>query len=317
MLSFYPPDYQKLLYMNSIPDVIKIEDHLNGFDHNLHNPFLEHLNSIAVNQPSVIIGHIATDKIKNRYPNLDFYLSDLYSEQVFPMFKDYNNPPDINYKNFICSFNGSEHISRRLLTAILKKFKWFNTEYCTKNFVFSLDSLDGQIEEYVGEQINFYRKFFISDNSEMFFQSTNSFGHVRFDHNKNIYNLQQKLTESFIHVVSETLATSHWPMITEKFLYSVVTKGLFVTYGPPGWHNFTEQYLGFKQYNKLFDYKFDQIDNPIDRLIELTSMLSKFSVLDTDEWKDLYQIEQDTVEYNYNHYYSGRYLENLKKYEFL
>ena len=53
--------------MHSITDVIKIEDHLNGFDHNLHNPFLEHLNSIAVNQPSVIIGHIATDKIKNCY----------------------------------------------------------------------------------------------------------------------------------------------------------------------------------------------------------------------------------------------------------
>ena len=303
--------------MHSITDVIKIEDHLNGFDHNLHNPFLEHLNSIAVNQPSVIIGHIATDKIKNCYPNLDFYLSDLYSEQVFPMFKDYINPPAINYKNFICSFNGSDHISRRLLTAILQKFKWFNTDYCTKNFVFSLDSLDGQIEEYVGDQIEFYRNFFISKDSLLFFQSINSFGHVRFDHNNNIYNLQQKLTESFIHVVSETLGTSYWPMITEKFLYSVVTKGLFVTYGPPGWHTLTEQYLGFKQYKKLFDYTFDQVNNPVLRLIELMSMLSKFSMLTVSEWQDLYRIEQDTIDYNYDHYHSGRYLENLKKYELL
>ena len=301
--------------MNSIPDVIKIEDHLNGFDKNLQNLFLEHLNSIAVNQPSIIIGHIATDTIKNRYPNLDFYLSDLYSEQVFPMFKEYRMPPCINYKNFICSFNGSDHISRRLLTAILKKFNWYNTEYCTKNFSFSVDSIDGQIEEYVGDQISFYRKFFIAEDSSTFFQSINSFGHVRFDHNKNIYNLEHKITESFIHLVSETLGTSYWPMITEKFLYSVVTKGLFVTYGPPGWHELTEKYLGFKQYNKLFNYSFDQITNPIERLVELMSMLSKFSMLTIDEWQDLYRIEQDTIQYNYDHYYSGQYLKNLKKYE--
>lgn len=317
MILVGPLEYQKLLLMNSISDVIKIEDHLNGFDYDLQNPFLDHLNSIAIDRPPIIIGHIATDKIKNRYPNLDFYLSDLYSSRVFPMFKDYTNPPAINYKNFICSFNGSDHISRRLLTAILKKFNWFNTEYCTKNFVFSPDNLDGQIEEYVGDQFDFYRNFFISNDSQKFFQSTNSFGHVRFDHNKNIYNLQQKLTESFIHVVSETLGTSYWPMITEKFLYSIVTKGLFVTYGPPGWHKFTEQYLGFKQYKKLFDYTFDQVTNPVLRLIGLMSMLSKFSILTTAEWQDLYRIEQDTIEYNYDHYHSGRYLKNLKKYELL
>lgn len=316
MLLFTPSEYQSLLDLSSVPAVLKIEDHLNGFDQNLYNPFLEHLNSIATTQSSVIIGHIATDTFKNRYPNLDFYLSDLYSEQVFPMFKEYTNPSPINYKNFICSFNGSVHVSRCLLTAILKKYKWFNTDYCTKNFVFSPDTLDGHIENYVGDQINFYRKFFISQDSLEFFQYVNSFGHVRFDHNKNIYNLEQKLRESFVHLVSETLGTSYWPMITEKFLYSVVTKGLFVTYGPPGWHNFAEQYLGFKKYNKLFDYEFDQVANPIDRLIKLMSMLSKFSVLDKHEWDDLYCIERDTVEYNYNHYYSGQYIKNLKKYEF-
>lgn len=45
------------------------------------------------------------------------------------------------------------------------------------------------------------------------------------------------------------------------------------------------------------------------------SMISKFSVLSTNDWGDLYLLEQDTIEYNYDHYFSGGYLEHLKKYE--
>jgi hypothetical protein len=38
------------------------------------------------------------------------------------------------------------------------------------------------------------------------------------------------------------------------------------------------------------------------------TMISKFSVLSSDDWKDLYLLEQDAIEYNYNHYFSGDYL---------
>ena len=58
----------------------------------------------------------------------------------------------------------------------------------------------------------------------------------------------------------------------------------------------------------------DTIQNPIKRLVELMSMVSKFSKLSTDEWTDLYLIEQDTIEYNYNHYFSKQYLACLKTY---
>ena len=139
--------------------------------------------------------------------------------------------------------------------------------------------------------------------------------HVRFDHSNNIYNLENKITQSFLHIVSETMPTSYYPFVTEKFLYSIVTRGLFLAYAQPGWHQHLEKYYGFKRYTKLFDYRFDSIQNPVIRLVELMSMISKFSVLSSDEWRDLYLLEQDTIEYNYNHYFSQDYLKCLAKFE--
>jgi hypothetical protein len=111
------------------------------------------------------------------------------------------------------------------------------------------------------------------------------------------------------------MAASYYPFVTEKFLYSVVTRGLFLSYAQPGWHAHLEKYYGFKPYTKLFDYRFDTIENPVERLVELMTMISKFSVLSSDDWKDLYLLEQDSIEYNYNHYFSGDYLNCLKQYE--
>jgi hypothetical protein len=228
---------------------------------------------------------------------------------------DYQQHPAIEYKNFLCSFNGARHVSRKLLVAIINQFGYFNTNYCSKNFTFSVDKLDGHISDYVADQDFLYRKFFISTDSSIFFNTVNSFGHVRYNHKQNIYNLENKLTQSFLHLVSETLATSYYPFVTEKFLYSVVTRGLFLSYAQPGWHAHVEKYYGFKRYTKLFDYGFDSIQNPVERLVKLMEMISKFNLLSPDDWKDLYQIEQETIEYNYHHYFSNQYLNWLKKYE--
>ena len=111
------------------------------------------------------------------------------------------------------------------------------------------------------------------------------------------------------------MATSYQPFVTEKFLYSIVTRGLFLSYAQPGWHAHIEKYYGFKLYTKLFDYKFDSITNPVERLVELMTMVGKFSHLTPHEWHDLYLLEQDNIEFNYDHYFSKNYLNELKKYE--
>lgn len=319
MICKYP--YNEILNWSgeSLLKEVTIQDHLGGYSSNMTNLVFDHLDAIAQQQNksiSVDYHSIVDNLISLNYPNLHIkFNADRQNSLNLDKFQDYNIHPELNYKNFICSFNGSAHVSRKLLVSIIHKYRWFNTTYCSKNFSYTLDVLDGHIVDYVQDRNSFYRKFFISENSKDFFQGKNSFGLVQFDHGRNIYNLENKLTQSFLHLVSETMATSYYPFVTEKFLYSIVTRGLFLAYAQPGWHSHIEKYYGFKKYTKLFDYSFDSIENPVERLVELICMISKFSVLTPDEWKDLYLLEQDAIEYNYNHYFSGDYLKCLKLHE--
>jgi len=309
--------YTNIFILKSLPKKLTLIDHLGGFDENNHNLVLSTLDELAQKINVVLLVHsqyIFLDDVIKKYKNLSLVFNvNLQNEINFLNLSRYNIHPGIDYKNFICSFNGSGHISRLLLVSILQKFRYFDPEYCSKNFSFTSEILDDHISYHINTQNRFYRKFFITGDTEEFFQKIHSFGHVRFDHAQNIYNLENKLTQSFIHLVSETIATSYQPFVTEKFLYSVVTRGLFLSYAQPGWHDHVEKYYGFKKYTKLFDYQFDTIQNPVERLIELMCMISKFSTLSTHDWHDLYLIEQDTVEYNYDHYFSGDYLKWLNR----
>lgn len=296
---------------------INLIDHLNGFDNLGNNLVLEKINQIAdiaKQRISVTYHNILDSAVLTKYSNIDFVF-DAHLQHTLNFLKmaEYNVHPSLEYTNFVCSFNGAPHVSRKLLVAILKKFGWFDPDFCSKNFCYSSDVIDGHVSDYVADQSQFYNKFFLND--ETFNQSLVTFGHVRFNHGSNIYNLEHKLTKSFLHLVSETMATSYQPFVTEKFLYSIVTRGLFLAYAQPGWHAHLEKYYGFRRYTKLFDYRFDSVQNPVERLVELVSMISKFSNLSTDDWQDLYLIEQETVEYNYDHYFSGDYLKCLKQYE--
>ena len=318
MIYSYP--YTDLLSWQAqlLPDSFTIQDHICGHNADMTNDLLAHLNAVAGNQGKKLLLNyhsILDSTVTSHYPNLQINFDPAFQNRLnLTGFVDYNIHPDIDFKNFVCSFNGTPHVSRKLLVSIIKKFGWFTPGYCSKNFQFDSDSVDGHIGDYMSnDRQRFYRKFFLTSNE--FGQQKYSFGHLRFDHKNNIYNLEEKLTQSFLHLVSETMATSYYPFVTEKFLYSIVTRGLFLSFAQPGWHSHIEKYYGFKLYTKLFDYRFDSIVNPVERLVELMCMISKFSTLSVDDWRDLYLLEKDTVEYNYDHYFNGNYLEYLKKYE--
>jgi len=304
-------------YNNIVPGRVEthIIDHMGGFDSLLQCQVLDLLSQKVAPNHRVVSEYIFLDLVKQNYPNLNFFYSKkLWKEHNFSdSFSNYTIHPELTFQNFICSFNGTDHIGRKLLVSILNQCRYFNPNYCSKNFIFTTDKIDGHITDLVHERDQFYRKFFIENNSETFFNTIYSFGHVRFNHLDNIYNLEHKLTNSFLHIVSETASTSYHPFITEKFLYSVVTRGLFLAYAQPGWHDYLEKYFGFKKYTKLFDYKFDAIQNPVERLIELMAMISKFRLLSSDDWRDLYNLEIENIEYNHNHYYSQDYLKCLAK----
>jgi len=181
------------------------------------------------------------------------------------------------------------------------------------------DRIDGNLEQFFNDKnkSRFYRKFIIDDSikGEEFYKSTHGFDYQPYNHLANVNALFNKITSSFVQLVSETIGVSYHPYPSEKFVYPVVCKTLWVAYSQPLYHEFLEKYCGFKKYDKLFDYKFDTITNPVERLVELISMLYKFSYLTCDEWHDLHLLEQDTIEYNYDHYRSRQYLKWLKNYE--
>ena len=317
MRSKYP--YTEILNCGSIPlpQQITLLDHIGGFSRDRTNAVLNAIENNALMQQTkieVIYHNVLDQTITEQYPNLKFKFDGALQNILnLNKFSLYNTHPELSFKNFICSFDGSDHVSRKLLVSILHRFGWFNTNYCSKNFSYSVMQLHGHLLDYVSNDV-FYSKFFICNDSDNFSNTINSFGHVRFNHSNNIYNLEHKLTESFLHIVSETMATSYVPFVTEKFLYSVVTRGLFLVYAQPGWHAHLEKYYGFKLYTKLFDYRFDSIQNPVERLVELMTMISKFSMLSTDDWRDLYMLQQDEIEFNYDHYFSGNYLKTLQQY---
>jgi hypothetical protein len=97
-------------------------------------------------------------------------------------------------------------------------------------------------------------------------------------------------------------------------LYPILCKTFYLGFAQPGWHSHIEKYFGFKQYNKVFDYKFDEISNPLLRLIALMEMISKFEKLSKFDWHDLYLVEQDTIDFNYDHFISKEYTKNMVSY---
>jgi len=290
---------------------IALPDHIGAFDQNVESWVLKFLNEEFTG--TVWCEYIFDQQIKEKYSNLDLRFSlDLWLQNNYiKEFEEYNIHPERNLKNFLCTFNGGRHVSRKLLTAITERFNWFKIDYSTKNFIFNQDEIYGHVDENVHALEQFYNKFFKV--SDQFANQMYGLDYTRFDHKHNINVLSLPITESFIHIVSETMATSFYPFITEKFLYSVSNRGLFLAYAQPGWHAQLENVFGFKPF-KIFDYKFDSIANPIVRIVELFTMISKFSILDIEDWNDLYQMEFDTIEYNYDHFYSGNYkkcLENI------
>jgi hypothetical protein len=287
-----------------------LRDHGGGFDHELENNLIR---SIGQDNARLMTEYVVDDQLRQQYPNLKFEFDFEMKQTVLSHFNNYNIHPALEPDTFICSFNGNDHVSRKLLTASLHRWGWFNNETTSKNFKFDLDILDGHLHDYVGNNTRYYRKFFVDSTSQDFFHHTNSFGHVQYDHAQNIYKLEKKITQSFVHLVSETMATSYYPFVTEKFVYSVVTRGLFLAYAQPGWHDHLEKYFGFRKFDRIFSYEFDSIQNPVERLVSLMSMLSKFSILDSDDWRDLYEMEIDTIEHNYDHYFSGSWIKQLRE----
>jgi len=295
---------------------LHINDHATGFLDNGSNKILDRLDD---RQLTVWTQYIVNDQIKTRYPNLTFNLdidlpkSTLMLPTELEPVGQQRFAPKKDFKNFVFSLNGNNNITRQLLISALYKFGWFDPDYGSKHFIFTRADVDGKINHYCGSAERFYRKFFLSDEPEFDQFLSTRFGiqYRSHEHAHNMQVLAHSIAQSFVQIVSETSGSCGYPFVTEKFVYPILARTLWVSYAQPGWHNYVETYYGFRKH-QIFDYSFDLITNPVERVIALLSMLSKFKYLSQFDWHDLYLLEQDTIEYNYDWYFSRGYLKNLK-----
>jgi hypothetical protein len=307
---------QECNYLNQVSDTkYSLYDHGCGFDKNLHNESLDKIQD----SKEVLLAYVVNDQIRNNYKHLHFQFDFNYAAWCLNNFPDIKSSQQKTFKNFISSFNGVKHDSRQLLVSALQKFNYFDPKFNTKNFVTSSQEIDGLICDYLeNDQERLYRKFILADDE--FYSSIYSKKYL--DYMNDTYGkkfighcakvLAPCVFFSFLHIVSETMGTSYYPFVSEKILYPVAFKNLWVGYAQPNWHHYVEKHYGFKLYHKVFDYKFDNIQNPIHRLLEMMFMVSKFEKLTNHEWHDLYLLEQDTIDYNYDWYMSRQYQKHLE-----
>ena len=315
MLEFEYKTYNQIKDIPNDTKQIRIEDHIEGFNKYYKNDLLDILNSRDTSEKiEVWLEFYLPDVVKSNYPNLDIKFDIQNQEKInLQAMRGYQYTGNNAYDNFTCTLLGSMHVSRILLASIMSKSQLWNDDYCTKNFKFNWDQVDGIIMDYTGNKEHIYNKFFI-DHSDM----DKKIVSIDYDHCNTLHNIhaiEPLIKNSCITIVAEAVGESYVPAVTEKFLQNVVTKTLFLGYAQPGWHQTLKEQYGFKLYDNIFNYSFDKIKNPVYRLIRLMEMISKFRYLTRHDWHEMYLTEQDNIEYNYNHYYSKEYLTCLKQFD--
>jgi len=269
-----------------------VSDHLGGFDSKFKNKFLENLDPGVVHTE-----YYLTDTIKALYPHLTIKFDSRLAVQLnhFTTFVNCDTPPTKQFTNFLCCFNRAGHTSRQQLCWQLHVLDWFNPEYCSKNFIIPSHISGGLSVEFCQTIINFGS----IDNP--------------LDHQYNFQELKHKIQHSCINLVSETIGESFVPFPTEKMLYPITNKTLWLAYAQPGYHTTIQKLFGFKLH-RCFDYAFDQISDPNYRLAALTDMLAPFYPMRPNEWHDIYLQEADILEFNFEHCRSGRFISHFNQF---
>jgi hypothetical protein len=295
--------------------VVRCGDNLGGFNDSYNNEIFDQLLTYGTNY-SIIYHQYLPDAVKRTYPKFQFIYDPEFQNEVvlkyLTTFEDYQSQ---KFDNFICSFNGNNHVGRQLLVSALHVREWANSTTVSKDFTTTPEAIDGHVQRIAKNNDRFYLKQFINSSSADYLSTIINLNfRERYNHLDNCYRLSPIIKSCFINIVSEAIATSSVPFVTEKFLYSIVNRSLFVGYAQPLWHEWLCKVYGFRLYDKIFDYRFDTITNPIERLIELLCMLSKFEKLSEFDLHDLYLIVKPQIDFNYNHYKSGDYLDCMEKY---
>ena len=281
-----------------------LADTLYGFDSNYRSPVLD-----LVDSGIVYTEYILPQQVKKQYPNLELIfdaalmIENNHFEKCRLHIKD---PPPKTWTNFVSTFNKSYANTKRNFLLVLYANGWFNPEYCSKFFEIDINDAENYFHQLSKNPpaglLNFCQGIWKFD--------TTSKIDVIFD----LDMLSSKIQQSFIHVVTETMGESSVPFPTEKLLFPIMNKTIWIAYTPMGYHRHVEEHMGFKRY-KGIDYSFDFISDSSERLMAIEQILSKLSQMSCQEQQEFYDLNQNIIEYNYQLISSGKFIENLKNFD--
>lgn len=259
----------------------QVHDHLNGFDSNYRNPVFDKLTG------TIYTEYIVDERVKNNYPNLEIKFDAelmIHSNTLVKCALYAKEPPPKQAKHFLCSFNRSFHRSRYLLVNRLKEENWFDTNYCSCGF---------------------------AEDVKIGFDEPNNWLSVNKEVQRNYAALNPIIQDCFVQIVGETVGESYVPFPTEKCMYPIANKTLWVAYAQPGWYAWVEKHWGFQKFD-CFDYSFDSVLDPQKRLDTLIEMLRPFQHRD---WAAIYKQQQHTLDYNFELLKSRTFIKNLRKFD--
>lgn len=111
------------------------------------------------------------------------------------------------------------------------------------------------------------------------------------------------ITDSFWHIVTETVFYYNKLHLTEKVFKPIVMKQPFMLLAAPGNLAYLRSY-GFKTFDGIIDESYDSIQNHDERINAVTAQLNWYCNLPANEKQSVINAIAPIVEYNFKHFYS-------------
>lgn len=271
--------------------VWQLDDHLLGFDSQGYNKLIS-----SIDPAEIHTEYVLPDWVKKNYPqhtfkfNAELMIKNNHLMQAI----EFDNPTSLlTFNNFLCCFNRSHHPGREWVAKELFRRNLFDPKFCSKGFVIPQQKFDASIH-------NFLKQITIHGISS------------QVDVKSNLFELSPLISSSFINLVSETVPESYVPFPTEKFLFPVLNKRLWISYAQPRYHEFLTDVLGFQLYDAFFDYSFDKIKDPQQRLISMLDEIEPYSKLSNSAWRSIYKALEPVIEHNYHWAKTGQFIDRLR-----
>jgi hypothetical protein len=110
--------------------------------------------------------------------------------------------------------------------------------------------------------------------------------------------------DCLLYLVHETIAKGRKLHLTEKSFKPICLKMPFIIVGTCGSLRHLRSY-GFKTFSDIWDESYDDEKDDVIRLERIVSLLRSLDELPAEGKQDLFDMAQEIIEYNYNHFYGG------------